>query len=327
MVSSDSGPTLRVVYFGTPSFAVPPLESLLASAHTVAGVVTQPDRPRGRGQRVSGMPVKHLALDRGLPVLQPERLRDEAFLEAVRALGADLGVVAAYGKILPDAILAIPRLGLINVHASLLPKYRGAAPIHRAIIAGERETGVTIMRIVRELDAGPVFDSCAQHIGGDETSTEVEARLARLGADLLMKTMGLIATGTARETPQDSALATYAPRLTKEDGAMDWTRPAPALHDLVRGLHPWPHAFTCAGQARYLIHRTEVVRQAGSGGYTPGSVIEATADTLLVAAGSGTVLRIVEIQPEGRRVMRARDFLAGHRLGPGARFSPAPSQR
>lgn len=327
MVSSDSGPALRVVYFGTPSFAVPPLEALLASAHAVVAVITQPDRPRGRGQRVSEMPVKQLALDRGLPVLQPERLKDEAFLDALRAFGPEIGVVAAYGKILPDALLAVPRLGLINVHASLLPKYRGAAPIHRAIIAGERETGVTIMRIVRELDAGPTFDTRAHRIGDDETSAAVEARLARLGADLLMETMDRIATGTAQETPQDHALATYAPRLTKEDGAMDWTEPASSLHNLVRGLHPWPHAFAYAGQARYLIHRTEVVRHLSAGASLPGSVIEATGDTLLVTAGSGTVLRIVEIQPEGRRAMGARDFLAGHRLGPGARFSRTPAER
>jgi methionyl-tRNA formyltransferase len=327
MVTTGSAPRLRAVYFGTPSFAVPSLEALLASAHTVVGVITQPDRPRGRGQRVTEMPVKQLALDRGLPVLQPERLKDEAFLDVLRALAADLGVVAAYGKILPDALLAVPRLGLINVHASLLPKYRGAAPIHRAIIAGERETGVTIMRIVRELDAGPTFDRRTHRIGDDETSTDVEARLARLGADLLMETMGLIAAGTARETPQDDALATYAPRLTKEDGAMDWTQPAASLHNLVRGLHPWPHAFAYAGHARYLIHRTEVARHVGAAGSLPGSVIEASGDTLLVAAGSGTALRIVEIQPEGRRAMGARDFLAGHRLGPGARFSRTPPER
>ena len=186
MVGVDLTLPLRVVYFGTPAFAVPALEALLASPHHVLAIVTRPDRPRGRGQRVSDMPVKELALGRGLPVLQPDRLKDEAFLDAFRALNADIGVVAAYGKILPDAVLSVPRLGLINVHASLLPRHRGAAPIHRAIIAGDRETGVTIMRIVSALDAGPMFDRRTLPIGDDETSADLEASLARLGAELLV---------------------------------------------------------------------------------------------------------------------------------------------
>jgi methionyl-tRNA formyltransferase len=324
MVGVDVTPPLRVVYFGTPAFAVPALEALLASPHHVLAIVTQPDRPRGRGQRVSDMPVKELALGRGLPVLQPDRLKDEAFLDAFRALNADIGVVAAYGKILPDAVLSVPRLGLINVHASLLPRHRGAAPIHRAIIAGDRETGVTIMRIVRELDAGPMVDRRTLPIGDDETSADLEARLARLGAERLVETMTQIAKGTAREVPQDDRLATYAPRLTKDDGAMDWTQPAPALHNLVRGLHPWPHAFSYLDQARYLIHRTRVAEHGASGAAPPGSVIEASGETLIVAAGAGTALRILEIQPEGRRAMSARDFLAGHRPPPRFRFSRTP---
>ena len=322
MVGSDLTPRLRVVYFGTPAFAVPTLEALLGSPHHVLAVVTQPDRPRGRGQRVSDTPVKELALARGLPVLQPDRLKDEAFMDAFRALDADIGVVAAYGKILPEAVLATPRLGLINVHASLLPRHRGAAPIHRAIIAGDRETGVTIMRIVRELDAGPMLDRRTQPIREDETSADLETSLAQLGAGLLIETMAQIATGTALEVPQDDRLATHAPRLTKEDGAMDWTQPAHALHNLVRGLHPWPHAYSHLGQARYLIRRTQVVQHGAA--EPPGSVIEASGDNLIVAAGAGTALRIVEIQPEGRRPMGARDFLAGHRLALRSRFSRTP---
>jgi methionyl-tRNA formyltransferase len=327
MVDVSSTPALRVVYFGTPVFARPTLEALLASRHAVIAVVTQPDRPRGRGQHVTDLPVKRLAIDRGLPVLQPERLRDEGFLDALRALRPDIGVVAAYGKILPDALLAVPSHGLINVHASLLPKYRGAAPIHRAIVAGDRDTGVTIMRIVRELDAGPMLAWDALPIREDETSTQVESRLAALGAELLMETMDRIATGTAQETPQDDSRATYAPRLTREDGTMDWTRSAADLHNLVRGLHPWPHAFAYLEDGRYLIHRTEVARHRRAEGALPGSVIEASGDTLLIAAGSDTVLRVLEIQPEGRRVMRARDFLAGRRLGPGAAFRDTPGAR
>jgi methionyl-tRNA formyltransferase len=226
---------LRIVFFGTPEFAVPTLDALLGSRHPVVGVVTQPDRPRGRGQKVSAAPIKARALAAALPVLQPERLKDPAFLDALAALRADLGVVAAYGKILTDALLAVPRLGMINVHASLLPRYRGAAPVHRAIIAGERETGVTIMRVVKALDAGPMLTTVRRPIGPDETSDEVERDLARLGAHLLVSATDALAAGSSEETPQDDRTATYAHRLTKEDGVIDWNWPAARLHDQI---HP-----------------------------------------------------------------------------------------
>src|SRR5688572_13378910 len=233
---------LRIVFFGTPDFAVPTLHALHDSRHPVVGVVTQPDRARGRGHHSQPGPVKQVADQYQMPVLQPERLRDDGFLDALRGLDADLGVVAAYGRILTDAVLTIPRLGLINVHASLLPRYRGAAPVHRAVMAGERETGVTIMRVVKALDAGPMLSTATRPIAGEETSVDVEWDLAQIGARLLVEAVDRLAAGTAREESQNDLEATYAHRLTKDDSPIDWARPARELHDQIRGLHPWPHA-------------------------------------------------------------------------------------
>jgi methionyl-tRNA formyltransferase len=316
---------LRIVFFGTPAFAVPSLDALLSAApHIVVGVVTQPDRPRGRGQKISDAPVKARALAAGLPLLQPERLKDPAFLEQLAGLHADLGVVAAYGRILTDDVLAMPCLGMINVHASLLPRYRGAAPVHRAIIAGERETGVTIMRVVKALDAGPMLARVRRPIGAAETSDEVERDLARLGAPLLVSTVDVLAAGGGEATPQDESAATYAHRLTKADGAIDWSRPAVRLHDLIRGLHPWPHAFSFLHGQRYILIRSAADASAPATAES-GTILEADGDRLVVAAGSGR-LRLTEIQAEGKRPMSAREFLAGHRLSPGDRFTAAPAE-
>lgn len=311
---------MRVVFFGTPAFAVPTLESLLDSSHQVVGVVTQPDRPRGRGQKVSDAPVKALAVSRGLPVLQPPRLARDAFEGPLAALDADIGVVAAYGKILPEWLLALPPRGLINVHASLLPKYRGAAPIHRAIIDGEPRTGVTIMRVVKALDAGPMLASVETPIDPDETSVDVERRLAALGAGLLVVTLDRMARGPIEEAPQDESLATYAPRLVREDGIIDWSRPARAIHDQVRGLHPWPHAYTFLGRERFIIHRTRVGDMASGG--DPGAIVADGSTGLAVVCGDERLLEILEIQAEGRRAMPARAFAAGHALAGAGRFAP-----
>jgi methionyl-tRNA formyltransferase len=317
---------MKVVFFGTPRFAVPSLERLLLSAHTVVGVVTQPDRPLGRGHHPSDGPVKRVALQHQLRVLQPERLKDEGFLAALAALGADVGVVAAYGKILPDALLATLPRGLFNVHASLLPRYRGAAPVQRAVMAGETQTGVSIMRIVRELDAGPVLAARAKPIGRDETSESVERHLAEVGADLLIEVLTDIESGHACETPQDEHLATYAPRLSKEEGLIDWNTPAGAIHNRIRGLHPWPHAFSYLAGRRYVLLESAVglldqgARGTPARAARPGEIVEAGRGTLHVAAGAGTVLRVLRIQPEGRRVMGIRDFLAGHAVVPGMTF-------
>jgi methionyl-tRNA formyltransferase len=305
---------LRIVFMGTPAFAVPTLDRLLASRHPVVGVVTQPDKPRGRGQRVSDAPVKALAVERGLPLIQPARLREPDVEATLRAWQPDLGVVAAYGKLIPDALLTVPRLGMINVHASLLPKYRGAAPIHWAVIKGETETGVTIMRVIRELDAGAMFAKVTRPIGPEETSDAVERDLAELGADLLVDVVDRMAEGTATEDPQDDSQATFAPRLTKEEGLIDWTLPAQAIHDRVRGLYPWPHAYTFLEGHRTIILQTAVEHgddASRDGPQAPGTVVRVTRDAVHVATGHEGVLAIVELQPEGRRPMRARDFLAG----------------
>jgi methionyl-tRNA formyltransferase len=309
---------LRVVFFGTPEFAVPTIDALLASRHTVVAAVCQPDRPRGRGHKVSIGAVKARALNAGVPVLQPERLKDDQFLAALREVEADLGVVAAYGKILTDAVLAMPRLGLINVHGSLLPRYRGAAPVHRAIIAGERETGITIMRVVKALDAGPMMATARRPIGADETSDDVERDLARIGASLLVTVVDQLADGTVRETPQDDAAATYAHRLTKEDSRFEWDWAAARIHNLIRGLRPWPHAETFIHGRRLILLRSAVSDEQSDA--APGTVLEARSGDLVVAAGSGRV-RLLELQAEGKRPMPAREFLAGHRVSPGDRFT------
>jgi methionyl-tRNA formyltransferase len=309
----------RVAFFGTPRFAVPTLQTLLDSRHTVCGVVTQPDRPRGRGHQVSDSPVKALAVERGLPLLQPTRLKDPAFAAALRDWRPDIGVVAAYGKILPDDILALPPRGMINVHASLLPKYRGAAPIQRAIIDGAAVTGVTIMRIETLLDAGAMLATVTRPIGPDDTSDVVERDLARLGADLLLDVLEQIAAGTAQEERQDFMLATFAPRLTKEEGVLDWSLPAVYIHNRVRGLHPWPHASTQLDGARIILLKTRV--EPGTTDAAPGTIVDVSADAIHVATGHGERIAIEQLQPEGRRPMSAREFAAGRRLKPGIRFT------
>jgi methionyl-tRNA formyltransferase len=306
---------LRIVYFGTPEFAIPPLRALIASAHDVVAVVSQPDRPRGRGHHLAATPTRQLALARGIPVLQPEKIRDQGFLDSMRALDPDLGVVAAYGKLLPESLLRIPRLGMINVHASLLPRWRGAAPVHRAVIAGDAETGVTIMRVVKELDAGPMFAAATRPIGPDETSPEVEHALAELGAALLVEVVDQMAEGRATETPQDERLVTLAPKIAKDEGVLDWSLPASRIHNLVRGLQPWPLVSTRIAGGRTLLHRTTVLDERTSA--APGTLVRAERDRLDVATGEGGVLRIVALQPEGRRVMSAREFLAGRKVASG----------
>lgn len=312
------GSASRLLFFGTPEFAIPTLEALIDSPHRVVAVVCQPDRPRGRGQALAAPPVARLAATHGIPVLQPERLRDPAVAPVLAAYEADVGIVAAYGQIVPDSIRHAARLGLINVHASLLPKYRGAAPVQRAIIAGERMTGVTIMRLVRALDAGPMLDAVTRPIGLDETSDVVERDLATIGARLLVDVLERLLAGTVAEVAQDDSQATYAARITRADGIIDWSRPARAIHDLVRGLHPWPHAFTHLDAQRYLLLRSAVA--SGETDATPGAIVEA-GERLLVATGRRGLLDILELQREGRRPMPAAAFLAGHRLPVGSRFA------
>ncbi len=311
----------RLVFFGTPSFAVPTLEYLLSSRHHVAAVVTQPDRPRGRGQKVVAGPVKARAVAEGVPVLQPEKLVRESLAPQLQALHVDLGVVAAYGRILPEWLIALPRLGMINVHASLLPRYRGASPIHRAVMSGDAETGVTIMRVVKALDAGAMLSTVRVPIDPDETSEELEKRLALAGARLLVDTVDELEHGAVIETPQDDRLSTYAPRLTKDEGLIDWSLPAGTIHNQVRGLHPWPHAFTYGPSGRLIVHRSARGDDTTVSA-VPGTILTADAlHGLAIATGRGS-LRLVDIQAEGGRVQPARDFLSGHPLRPGDRLGP-----
>jgi methionyl-tRNA formyltransferase len=313
-----SAAALRIVFFGTPEFAVPTLRHLVASRHSVCGVVTQPDRPRGRGQKVTDAPVKVFAVQQTIPIFQPERLRDASVVDTLSSWRADLGVVAAYGKLIPESLLAVPRFGMINVHASLLPKYRGAAPVHRAVIDGEPVTGVTIMRVVKALDAGAMLAKVTRSIGPDETSDVVEHDLAELGASLLLSVVDQITSGTAHEEPQDDMLSTYAPRLTKEEGLIDWSLPARYIHNRVRGLYPWPHAYTHLDGARLIVLTTRV--EEGVAGGVPGTIIQTSRDAIHVATGHNGRLAIERLQPEGKRPMAAREFLAGRALQPGARF-------
>ena len=319
---SVPGP-LRVVFFGTPAFAVPSLQALIQSAHQVVGVVSQPDRPKGRGHEVQVTPTKAVADAYKIPVLQPAKIRDEGFLQQVRDLRPDLGIVVAFGRILPDALLAIPRLGMINVHASILPRYRGAAPIQRAVLAGDPETGVTIMRVITEMDAGPTFAVASVPIPPDATSGEMEGTLAHIGAQLLLPVVDDLAAGRAVETPQDASRATHAAKITKAEGAINWTQPAAAVHNQVRGLQPWPLASTRLAGERLVLRRTAPAPGIESG-FAPsgGTVIRAHGDELIVACGGATALRILELQPEGRRTMTAREYLAGHGAVEGVRFEP-----
>lgn len=302
--------SLRVVFLGTPAFAVPSLEALLHSRHQVVAVVSQPDRPRGRGQQLQSTPTKETARAHGVPVLQPAKIKEEGFLQQLRDLHPDLGVVVAFGRILPDSLLAIPRLGMINVHASILPRYRGAAPIQRAVLAGDPETGVTIMRVVSELDAGPTFSVARAPIPPDATSGDMDAALARLGAAALLPVVDALAGGHAVETPQDHRLATHAAKVTKAEGAIDWSETAAVVHNRVRGLQPWPLASTTLAGERLVLRRTQPI-SLDAHDVAPGTIVRAHGDDLTVACGGGTALRVLELQPEGRRTMTARDFLAG----------------
>jgi methionyl-tRNA formyltransferase len=296
---------------------------VLRSHHVLAGVVTQPDRASGRGQGRSFSPVKQVAVDNDLPLLQPERLQDPSVIRTLRDWRVDLGVVAAYGKIFPAALLELPRFGMINVHASILPKYRGAAPIHRAVMAGETETGITIIRLIQDLDAGPMLGAATRPIGPNETAEEIERDLSFLGAAVLMRVIDDIAAGTTVEVIQDSAQASYAPRLAKSEGLIDWSKPARQIHNQIRGLHPWPHAFTYLEGARYIILESRL--ESTSSGLSTldaraGQILTASGDELTVRAGDGA-LGILTIQPEGRRPLGAREFLAGYPVRVGQVFA------
>ena len=296
---------------GTPDFAVASLKRLVEDGHEICGVFTQPDRPKNRGHKLAFSPVKEYALSQGLSVYQPTKMRDGTALALVRELHPELIVVAAYGRILPEDILNTPPYGSINVHSSLLPKYRGAAPINWAILNGERETGVTIMYMAKELDAGDILHVLKTDIDPQEDAQTLTARLAELGAQALSETVEQLRAGTAHRTVQDHSAYTYAPMLTKDMGVIDWTKPAGHIHNQVRGLIPWPCASTELGGATVKIFRTEVLGETGK---APGAVSAAGKAGIDVACGDGHLLRILELQPQGGRRMAAADYLRGHPL-------------
>ncbi|MBU5627268.1 methionyl-tRNA formyltransferase [Oscillibacter sp. MSJ-2] len=302
---------MRILFMGTPEFAVASLRRLVEDGHEICGVFTQPDKPKNRGMKMTFSPVKEYAVSQDLPVYQPLKMKDGTALETVRELKPELIVVAAYGRILPEDILNVPPFGSINVHSSLLPKYRGAAPINWAILNGEEETGVSIMYMARELDAGDVISQVSTPIGPEENAQELTARLAELGAEALSSAVDALKNGTARRTPQNHSAFTYAPMLSRELSPVDWSRSSGQIINQIRGLIPWPCAVAQIGETKFKLF------QAAAGGDTasaPGTVLSAGKMGIEIACGDGKSLLIRELQAEGGKRMAAADYLRGHPL-------------
>ena len=300
---------MRVVFMGTPDIAAVCLRKIIGDGFDVVGVYTQPDRPKGRGMKLVASPVKEVATANDIPVFQPENFRDEGTVAQLRALEPDVCAVVAYGQILPQSVLDVPKMGCINIHASILPEYRGSAPYQWAVLDGKKETGVTAMYLCRKMDAGDIIDVSRTPIGPDETAGELLDRLAVLGSVLLSKTLGRFAQGPVKAVPQDEAAVTYAPMLDKSLCPIDWTKTAQQVHDHVRGLHPWPVATTEIQGKRFKIHSTAVVEGSG----TPGQILGLTKTGLKIACGEDAV-EIRFLQAEGGKRMAAPDYFRGHPL-------------
>lgn len=301
---------MRIVFMGTPDFAVPSLERLIADGHDIAAVYTQPDKPKNRGMKLTPSPVKEVALAHQIPVVQPQKLREERVLEELAAFQPELIVVAAYGKLLPKALIELPPKGCINVHSSLLPKYRGAAPINWAVINGETETGVTIMDIAEALDAGDVISQAATPIDPEESVESLHDRLAVMGAELLSKTVVAIANGTAHRTPQEDSQSSYAPMLSRELSPIDWSRSAREIHNQIRGLTPWPATTMVLSGSTFKVYAAE---ETGETTGKPGGTLLGTDKRgICMACGDGHVLRVLELQAPGKKRMKAPDYLRGH---------------
>lgn len=314
---------MRIVFMGTPEFAVASLNTLLDNGYEVAAVVTQPDKPKGRKRTLTPPPVKEAALARGLQVMQPVRMRSPEAVEALAALQPELIVTAAYGQILPKEVLDLPRLGCINVHGSLLPRYRGGAPIQRAIMNGESVTGVTIMYMAEGLDTGDMISRIEVPILESDTSGDVFAKLSEAGAELLLQTLPTLADGTAVAVPQQHEAATYAPNLSREDERLDWGRPARDLFNQVRGLAPMAGAFTHLDGEVFKIWACKPEPLEGKADAVPGTVLQAAGGDLLVQTGDGA-LRLLTIQPAGKKAMAAEAWLQGARLTAGTRLGGEP---
>ena len=311
---------LRVVFMGSPALARPTLQRLYEGPHQVVGVFCQPDKRAGRGRKMTPPPVAVCAHDQCLSVHQPRSLRNPEVIEQIRGMAPDLIVVVAYGKILPPAVLAIPRLGCVNVHVSLLPSYRGAAPIQWAIIRGETVTGVTTMFMEEGLDTGPILMQRVEPIYDHDTTESLGARLSEIGADLLVQTVHGLQAGALVATPQEHEQATWARILTKDVGAIDWTQPARMVERLIRGTHPWPGAFTRRQGKRLKVIQALLVDHAG-GTHEPGEVVAAGRAGLTVACGDG-FLSLIQVQPEGKRAMDARSYVNGFRVEAGEKWGP-----
>ena len=303
---------MNVVFMGTPDIAATCLEQILTDGFQVSAVYTQPDRPKGRGMRMVYSPVKEVALKHNLPVYQPENFREDETVEQLAALKPDIVAVVAYGRILPQRVLDIPTKGCINIHASVLPKYRGSAPYQWAVLDGLRETGVTAMYLCREMDAGDIIDIATTPIGENETAGELLDRLAVLGAELLSKTLSCFEKGSVERHPQDCCQVCYAPMLDKSICPIDWSETAQQIHNKVRGLHPWPVATAEIGGKKMKIHETRLVSETT--GKAPGEVVELNKKGLRVACGDGTVIEIRQLQAEGGKRMAAPDYFRGHPL-------------
>jgi len=308
---------MRIVFMGTPESAVPSLRRLVDDGHEIVAVWTQPDKPAGRGKKLHQSPVKAFAVEHNLTIHQPHKIRNDEAKQLFTSHDADVAVVVAYGKILPQEFLNAPKRGCVNVHFSLLPKYRGAAPANWAIVKGEEQTGVTTMQIVEELDAGPILRQRATKIGERESAPELMTRLADMGAELISETLANLSDIPPK--PQDDSEASFAPILKREDGLIDWSLDACAIERRVRGLQPWPNAHTTFGSHRLIIWSAvpEWIEQLR---FPPGQVIEASRDRLIVACGDGTALRLFEVQPQDSRRMAARDFLNGVQLRVGTKL-------
>lgn len=313
---------MKIIFMGTPEFAVPSLQALVEAGHEIALVVTQPDRPKGRKKTMTPPPVKDAALLYGLPVEQPERLRGSDTVQTIADLQPDLIVTAAYGQILPKAVLDAPRLGCVNVHGSLLPRYRGGAPIQRSIINGEKSTGVTIMYMAEGLDTGDMISKVELPINDEDTAGTMFEKLSAAGAELLMATLPSLEDGTARATAQNDAEASYAPNLTREDERIDWSGSARSIFNQVRGLSPMAGAFTLWNGETFKLWGCQVVDAGGSGGAAdaaPGTVAAVGAEGILVVTGEGLLLLTI-VQPAGKKAMPASEFIKGAKLSPGTKF-------
>ena len=300
---------MRVVFMGTPDIAATCLKKVLGDGFDVVGVWTQPDRPKGRGMKLVQSPVKELALANDIPVFQPENFRADEDVQALRDLNPDVVAVVAYGRILPQRVLDIPTKGCVNIHASILPEYRGSAPYQWAVLDGKKETGVTAQHMVREMDAGDIIDVAKTPIGENETAGELLDRLAVLGADLLSRTLTAFSEGTVTRTPQDPAGISFAPMLDKSMCPIDWNKTAQQVHDQVRGLHPWPIATMELKGKKFKVHATRIVEGAGQ----PGEILGLTKTGLKIACGEGAV-EVISLQAEGGKRMAAPDYFHGHPL-------------